>query len=112
MPSTLGPFIRQRREQLGLSQMQLARRMDDRSYQSMISRLEGGQIALPGWRRLAALAAALGVSAADLLRHAGVIEPAVLPVSGRAADARPRGVIHHPIGVIREWETAAVFSGT
>jgi transcriptional regulator with XRE-family HTH domain len=116
MPSTLGLFIRHRRERLGLTQGQLADRAGNRTTQIHISRLETGRVRLPRWDRLIGLAAALKVNPGELLYQAGVITAADLPDSSRAqatpasySDVQPRAFICPPIGVIREWETAGVF---
>jgi transcriptional regulator with XRE-family HTH domain len=119
MPSTLGAFIRQRRQQLGLTQHQLALRTGQRTTQMHISRLESGRVTLPRWPRLRALAEALGVTPGALLLEAGVVatddlqgtagEPAS-PALGR--EIHPRAFICPPVGAIREWETAAIFTCT
>jgi transcriptional regulator with XRE-family HTH domain len=63
----LGRRLRYLRAQTGLTQLELGRRASmDRAY---ISRLERGRI-LPRYVALVRLAGSLGVSVADLVRHA------------------------------------------
>ncbi len=71
MPQTLGDFIRERRQDLGLTQEALAERVDDHLRQSDISRLERDEIALPRRERLEQLAKALEVSLGELLVRSG-----------------------------------------
>jgi transcriptional regulator with XRE-family HTH domain len=119
MTSTLGTFIRRRREQLGLSQKQLAIRAGQGTKQEHISRLESGRVTLPRWERVRALADALGVTPGTLLLQAGVItaadltdEPAAPVRSAPAAECQPRAEIRSPVGSFDDWETAAVFTCT
>jgi transcriptional regulator with XRE-family HTH domain len=90
--------------------------MGQPSYQSILSRLEQGQITLPRWDRMRSLADALGVTPGTLLLQAGLVTAADLQGVARVfgpshpMEGPPRGEIHAPIGVIREWETAAVFT--
>jgi transcriptional regulator with XRE-family HTH domain len=60
MHMTLGERVTQRRERLGWSQGQLARRADIE--QSLLSRIESGATANPGINALKALAKALACS--------------------------------------------------
>jgi transcriptional regulator with XRE-family HTH domain len=117
MRSTLGTFIRHRRLQLGLSQHALADRAGHGTTQIHISRLESGATALPRWHRLLALAVALEVTPGDLLLRAGLVTAEDLQGSagepGRSApvtESQPRAEIRSPVGVIRAWETATVFT--
>ena len=71
MPQSLGTFIRERRQDLGLTQDELADRIGGSVRQAEISRLEGGAVALPRRKRLEALAAALEVSLGELLVRSG-----------------------------------------
>jgi transcriptional regulator with XRE-family HTH domain len=71
---TLGEVVRQRRRQLGWSQEELAARISsdgDDVRQSDISRLELGKVGLPRRARLQRIAAALGMSAGELLARSG-----------------------------------------
>jgi transcriptional regulator with XRE-family HTH domain len=119
MPSTLGTFIRNRREQLGLSQQELADRAGHGTKQEHVSRLERGRVTLPRWHRLLALADALEVTPGELLLQAGLITDADLtgaaeePArSAAGTEIHPLPFICPPTGVIAEWETAAVFTCT
>jgi transcriptional regulator with XRE-family HTH domain len=117
MAPALGTFIRHRRQHLGLTQQQLSVRVGLGTEQAYISRLEQGQVTLPRWARLRALAAALEVSPGDLLLRTGLLtsadvqDSAEAPVKPTLAKETPaRAEIHAPIGVFREWETAAIFT--
>jgi adhesin HecA-like repeat protein len=116
MASPLGTFIRERREALGLSQVDLAVRMGQPSYQSILSRLEQGQITLPRWERMGSLADALRVTPGTLLLRAGLVTAADLQLAAgtvgpsHPGKGQPRGEHHSPIGVIEDWETATVFT--
>jgi transcriptional regulator with XRE-family HTH domain len=119
MPSTLGAFIRHRREQLGLSQLELAERAGHGTKQEHVSRLERGRVTLPRWPRLLALADALEVTPGELLLQAGLVTAADLTgaaeePAGSAPEneINPRAFICPPLGVIESWETAAVFTCT
>ena len=67
MPTRFGSYIRERRQQLGLSQDQLAERMGEPYRQADISRLEDGQDEPPRLGTLNRLALALEVQVGDLL---------------------------------------------
>ena len=67
----LGNFIRERRQDLNLTQEELAERIGGSASQAEISRLERGAIILPRRARLDALAAALEISIGALLTHSG-----------------------------------------
>jgi transcriptional regulator with XRE-family HTH domain len=71
MPDSLGTFIRERRQDLGLSQEQLAERIGETVRQAEVSRLEHDRIVLPRRERLTAIAAALDVSLGELLIRTG-----------------------------------------
>jgi transcriptional regulator with XRE-family HTH domain len=71
---TLGTFIRERRQDLGLTQEELAERVGESVRQSDISRLERDQITLPRRDRLEAIATALEVSTGELLVRTGWME--------------------------------------
>jgi transcriptional regulator with XRE-family HTH domain len=71
MPQTLGTFIRERRQDMGLTQEELAERVGDGVRQAEISRLEHNQISMPRRTRLEQLAAALDVSLGELLIRTG-----------------------------------------
>lgn len=65
----LGACIRARREELGLTQVQLGRRLG--YYQERISAIERGTYGLPSLPAFAALAAALEIGLSDLIEAAG-----------------------------------------
>jgi transcriptional regulator with XRE-family HTH domain len=71
MSTSLGAFIRDRRQELGLTQEQLAERIGETVRQAEVSRLEGDRISLPHRRRMEQLAAALEVSLGELLVRSG-----------------------------------------
>lgn len=71
MSTSLGSFIRERRQELGLTQEQLAERIGVNVRQAEVSRLESGRIALPRRERMELLAAALEVSLGELLVRSG-----------------------------------------
>jgi transcriptional regulator with XRE-family HTH domain len=68
---SLGGIIRARRRELGLTQEQLAERSGGGVRQAEISRLERSAVGLSRRRRLAAIAAALGLTEGELLRQSG-----------------------------------------
>ncbi len=70
-PVSLGAYIRERRQTLGLTQEDLAERVARGVRQSEISRLEHDRVALPRRDRLEQLAAALDVSLGELLVRTG-----------------------------------------
>ena len=69
--NSIGNFIRERRQDLGLSQEQLAERVGSTYSQSDISRIERGHITLPRLSNLERLAASLDVPVGELLIAAG-----------------------------------------
>ena len=69
MAQTLGEFVRECRETLGLTQEELAERIDEGVRQSEVSRLENDRISLPRRARLEQLAVALEVTLGDLMVH-------------------------------------------
>lgn len=75
METSLGSAIRARREELGLTQEELADRVaalgDETLRQSDISRIERGQVRLPRLPRLEMIAEALGFDVGSLLIAAG-----------------------------------------
>ena len=86
--ATLGETIRARREELGLTQEQLAERIGENARQADISRLEHDGVTLPRRERLEGLAAALDLDLGVLLSRSGWVgadrvissaEPAVEP---------------------------------
>ena len=95
MATTLGTFIRQRRQDLGLTQEQLAEAIGDHVNQSDISRLERDRITLPRRERLEQLAAALDVSLGDLLARTGWLKAgdSMDQVLDREATAQPASSI-------------------
>jgi transcriptional regulator with XRE-family HTH domain len=68
---SLGVAIRIRREELGLTQEELAERIGEGVRQTDIARLERDQIQLPRPDRFGAIARSLELSARDLLIRAG-----------------------------------------
>lgn len=72
--STLGEFVRERRQQLGLTQEELAARVGDGIRQAEISRLEHDRVSLPRRERLEALATALEIPLADLFIRTGWLD--------------------------------------
>jgi transcriptional regulator with XRE-family HTH domain len=75
----LGQPIRQRREDLGLSQRQLGERIGSTGSGTTIMRIESGEIANPRVDVLTALAEALDLPSADLFAAAGYAVPNELP---------------------------------
>jgi len=71
MYTELGTYIRERRQDLGLSQEQLAERVGGAYGQSDISRIERGHIELPRLATLVSLATALEVPVGNLLIASG-----------------------------------------
>ncbi len=97
---TLGTFIRERRQDLGLTQEQLAERVGPSVRQSEISRLEHDGIALPRRSRLEEIAAALDVSIGDLLVTTGWMDEenraSLLPDPAPLEDAVDDFLDHDP----------------
>jgi len=71
MPHSLGTFIRERRQELGLTQEELAERIGAAVGQADVSRLETNRVAFPRRERLEAIARALDVSLGDILMRSG-----------------------------------------
>ena len=93
---SLGTFIRERRQDLGLTQQQLAERIGDSLQQADVSRLERNHISLPRRQRLMAIAAALQVSLGELLVRTGWMDEDLIGESTEVeVDALP---------VERAWE--------
>jgi transcriptional regulator with XRE-family HTH domain len=91
--TTLGDFIRERRQDLGLTQEQLAERIGTSVRQADVSRLERNRVALPRRTRLEDIARALDVSLADLLVQSGWGTAAVQHPNGTVdADSLPEVV--------------------
>ena len=75
-PRTLGAVIRARRQDLGWSQEELARRVCVDGHdvrQSDVSRLERGKVVLPRRERLERIATALGLPLGELLGRADIV---------------------------------------
>jgi transcriptional regulator with XRE-family HTH domain len=70
-PRTLGQIIRTRRQELGLTQEELAARIGGGVRQAEVSRLESDRITLPRRQRLERIASALNVTIGELLAGAG-----------------------------------------
>jgi len=68
---TLGQVIRSRRQELGLTQEQLAERIGGGVRQAEVSRLESDRVVLPRRQRLERIAAALQIPLGTLLARAG-----------------------------------------
>jgi transcriptional regulator with XRE-family HTH domain len=75
--SELGQYLRHKREALGLSTRQLAKRSGVNDV--TISRIERGEFAAPRPDKLAKLADALGISGFDLLERADYVTADELP---------------------------------
>ena len=71
MSTSLGDFIRERRQDLGLTQEELAERLGGSVRQSDVSRLESNRVAMPRRERLLQIAHALEVSLGELLVSSG-----------------------------------------
>jgi len=71
MPVRLGQLIRDRRQELGLTQEALAERIGDNVRQAEVSRLEAGRVALPRRLRMEQLARALELPLGELLLGSG-----------------------------------------
>jgi len=80
---TLGKFVQRRRQELGLTQEQLAERIGEGIRQADVSRLENDHIVLPRRERLERLAEALDVPLGELLVRSGWAE------ADRALEAQP-----------------------
>ena len=103
---TLGDVIRARRQQLGLTQEELAERIGEGVRQSDVSRLERGRVALPRRDRLQRIVTALNLPVGELLARSGWTEaaseedravPAGSVASPRVATtAAAAGSPHHP----------------
>lgn len=68
----LGQFVRQRRQELGLTQTQVGNRLG--WAQERVSLLENGKYGMPALPQLARLSDALGLDIMELLRHTGIGE--------------------------------------
>jgi transcriptional regulator with XRE-family HTH domain len=79
MPKRIGDFIRERRQDLGLTQEELSDRIGEGVRQAEVSRLENNRIVLPRRARMDAIAAALEVSLGDLLVESGWMDEGNLP---------------------------------
>ena len=101
MPFTLGTLIRERRQDLGLTQEQFAERIGEGVRQSEVSRLERDMTLLPRRDRLEKLAAGLDLSLGDLLvltgwmgdQHRGDLDQDVAPSN----DPLGNHQVHHEI---------------
>jgi transcriptional regulator with XRE-family HTH domain len=71
MTQTLGKAIRARRIELGMTQEDLANRVEGGMRQAQVSRLEIGMVTLPRHDRLECIARALGLPVGELLENAG-----------------------------------------
>jgi transcriptional regulator with XRE-family HTH domain len=91
-PARLARYIIERREQLGLTQAQIADRAG--LARAEMNAIEKGRIKLPGAYKRRALASALGVRHIDLFIAAGEIEPDEVPTTNRPAiDEAPAGSV-------------------
>jgi transcriptional regulator with XRE-family HTH domain len=70
-PQTLGQVIRTRRQEMGLTQEELAHRIGHGVRQAEVSRLEHDRVTLPRRRRLEQIAQALNYSVGELLARSG-----------------------------------------
>jgi transcriptional regulator with XRE-family HTH domain len=71
MPNDLARLVRERRQDLGLTQEQLAERMGGGARQSEVSRLEQGKVSLPRRLRMEQLALALELPLGEVLLRSG-----------------------------------------
>jgi transcriptional regulator with XRE-family HTH domain len=78
MPNAMARLIRERRQDLGLTQEQLANRIGGGARQSEVSRLEQGRVALPRRLRMERIAAALEVPLGELLLSSGWVGAEVI----------------------------------
>ena len=111
MSQSLGTFIRERRQDLGLTQEELAERIGGSVRQADVSRLETNRIALPRRERLEAIAAALEVSLGELLLRTGWMQKAdglatTLPENGSAShdNGDSLGVAHDGLAAVADLE--------
>jgi transcriptional regulator with XRE-family HTH domain len=108
---SLGTFIRERRQDLDLTQEALADRIGGSVRQADVSRLENDRIALPRRERLEAIAAALEVSLGELLLRTGWMQKAdglatALPENGSARhdNGEPLSVTHDDLASVADLE--------
>ncbi len=112
MIRTLGPYVTEKRETLGLNQKELAERCD--LPPTTINRIEKGvtKVPSPDFRRR--LAMGLGVSHLDILVASGEIEPEEVQAAGAEGviENDPDSAKSHMHGVIDryawDWEDALV----
>ncbi len=71
MPNEMARLIRERRQDLGLTQEQLAERIGGGARQSEVSRLEAGHVALPRRLRMEQISRALELPLGELLIRSG-----------------------------------------
>jgi transcriptional regulator with XRE-family HTH domain len=71
MPNALATLIRERRQDLGLTQEQLAERIGGGARQSEVSRLEQGKVSLPRRLRMEQIARALELPLGEVLLRSG-----------------------------------------
>lgn len=77
--NALGNYVRERRQDLNLSQEQLAARVGGNCCQSDISRIERGHVELPRFPTMVSLASALEVSVGNLLISSGWFQDGHFP---------------------------------
>jgi len=119
MYSAIGNYVRERRQDLGLSQEQLAERVGGTYGQSDISRIERGHIELPRLATMVSLAASLEVPVGNLLIASGWFNEGHFNVvsqpSAETRDARLDVVlaeIESELNAIRDLEHQAEFRAT
>lgn len=96
--TTLGAYVTQMRERLGLSQVELAERAG--MNKGEINAIERGRVALPGADKRRRLAQALGVRHLDIIVAASELTPDEIPQQ----DAAPEPFPHDPMKrEIVEW---------
>jgi transcriptional regulator with XRE-family HTH domain len=88
MDKTLGQFIRERRQELGLTQEALAERIGGSVRQAEVSRLENDAVSLPRRERMEGIAAALEVSLGDLMVLTGWLNEGHVHVVGGQDDGK------------------------
>jgi transcriptional regulator with XRE-family HTH domain len=93
MLNPIGSFVRERRQDLGLTQEQLAERVGGSYGQSDISRIERGHIELPRIGTLVKLAESLEVPVGDLLIASGWFEDAHFVTDSSAATSAQDNVL-------------------
>jgi len=112
MSATLGTYIRDRWQDLGLSQEQLAERVSETYSQADVSRLERGITELPRLETLSMLSGAREVPVGNLLIAAGWFDEGHIATMPTADEAIQRDTLETVLGEIEaELDTIHDFSG-